>query len=519
MNLGRIVLLVAALAVAGLTAFLVRGYLARQVQPAQVEAKQAAKAEVLVAVKDLPAGTVIAANSLRWQGWPEDSVNDNYLTKSSATKREELVGTAVKRAVMAGEPITVSKVVLKPKDGGFLAGAMAPGMRAMSIKVSPVTGAAGFVLPGTQVDVILTQEMQMELPSGGTARRVVSETVLDDVRVIAIDQKVSDIETQAKLSDTVTLEVTPKQGEILAAALEMGKLTLSVRSLVRNAEVEARAPFTRDEEVSRFLGKSSARTVRMLIAGRDLPAGVLLRDSDFAWLPLPNGTPTDEYVIEGQPSANGLRGALLKVAVKSGESLRGQQLIRPGQQGFIIAALGPGMRAVSVAISQVSGVSGYIAPGDRIDVIMTHQVQDTSQSPALSPRKFSETVAEDVRILALEQSVDPASGKPQVGQTATFEVSPRQAETLALAASMGQLSVSLRSVPSGVARVAGEEIYTSDLSISNAVADFLVFGTRSAPQVALRLSSGGISNVSVGGQNRSVRVYRAVTPSTIMVAP
>jgi len=518
-NAGRIVLLVTALAVTGLTVFLVRGYLARQTVPAVVEVKSSARAEVLVASKDLPAGTVLAADSVRWQGWPEDSVNENYLTKNSATKREELVGAAVKRAVLAGEPITVAKVVLKPKDAGFLAGALGPGMRAMTIKVSPVTGAAGFILPGTRVDVLLTQQIQSELPSGGTARRVVSETVLDDVRVIAIDQKVADLEAQAKLSDTVTLEVTPKQGEMLAASLEMGKLSLSVRSLVRNAEVEARAPYTRDEEVSRFLGKSSARTVRMLIAGRDLPAGALLRDTDLAWLPLPNGTPTDEYVIEGQPSAAGLRGALLKTAVKSGESLRGQQLIRPGEQGFIMAALGPGLRAVSVAITQVSGVSGYIGPGDRVDVIMTHQVNDTSQAPPLSPRRFSETVAEDVRLLALEQSLDPATGKPVVGQTATFEVTPREAETLALAAAMGQLSVALRGVPSGSPRAPGDEIYTSDLSISNAVADFLVFGTRAAPQVAMRLGNGAVSNVSIGGQSRSVRVYRAVTPSTVLVSP
>ena len=138
-----------------------------------------------------------------------------------------------------------------------------------------------------------------------------------------------------------------------------------------------------------------------------------------------------------------LRGSYLKTRVESRGPIRHQDIIRPGEQGFIVASLAPGMRAVSMAVTQVSGVSGFVAPGDRVDVLLIHKVDDTSDKPVLTPRQFTETILTDLRLLAIEQVIDAATGKPKVGGTVTLEVTPQQAEVDSLADAMGNLSLSL----------------------------------------------------------------------------
>lgn len=253
-----IVLIVVALTVAGLTAFLVNRYLQSQVAPSIAEDQRPgiAAVEVLVAERDLAAGTILMNEDLTWRAWPEDGVDGSYVLADETDIDEEFVGLVVKRGIGQGEPITADKV-FKRSEAGFLAGAVSPGMRAVSIAVNPVSGAAGFVSPGDRIDVILTVEIRKALVRTDEGQDVIgpvvqfsSETVLKDVRVLAIDQSMADLDKDAQVSKTVTLEVTPKQAELLAVASTMGILSLSLRSLTPGEIAEGEIGYTSDREIS-----------------------------------------------------------------------------------------------------------------------------------------------------------------------------------------------------------------------------------------------------------------------------
>lgn len=552
MNLARILLVVAALAVAGVTAFLVRGYLqGKEAEIAEGSKKQeiekVASVQVLVALNDLPAGTIVKPDLFRWQTWPEDGLAPEFIVQGKAgseggpesIKPSDMTGWAVRRGIAANEPIVKARL-LEPGAAGFLAGVLGPGMRAVSINVTAETGAAGFILPGDRVDVVLTQQVRQTNGDETGRDKFISETVIADVRVLAVDQSFDDIKEQARIGKTITLELTPKQTESMAVAKSMGRISLSLRSLIRNPEVEIKSAFTSDEEVSRFLRGRSSSTPRTLVARHNLPAGTLLRDTDFNWQQLGPGESGEGNIFEGTVSPATLRGSYLKSKVESRKPILHENIIRPGEQGFIVASLAPGMRAVSMAVSQVSGVSGFISPGDMVDLLLTHKVEDTSDSPVLTPRRFSETILKDLRLLAIEQIVDASTGKPQVGQTVTVEVTPRQAEIVALAASMGELSLSLRSVPAADIAGSGEgetADVVSDIGVSPALMDHLILGTRRDPNLLLRRrqlghvrSARGTGNTAAakpapppatkqdgGSDSDSVTVYRATTPSTVVV--
>ena len=214
---------------------------------------------VLVSGSNLPAGTTLTSGSLKWQPWPEDGVDDEFT--SSPEEDEELlkpfVGSIVRRGVPAGIPIT-KVMVFKREAPGFLAGALEPGMRAVAVPVNEASGAAGFILPGDRVDVILTHDARRDAPRsegsspviGGQFVRFTSETVLRDVRVVAIAQQVDDFEDKAAVVKTVTLEVTSKQAETLAVAASMGKLSLALRGIVAGETPEETDTFTTDLQAS-----------------------------------------------------------------------------------------------------------------------------------------------------------------------------------------------------------------------------------------------------------------------------
>ena len=192
-------------------------------------------AEVLVAKQDLPVGIFITQESLRWQSWPDDNLPESYLVKED-TKIEDLVGTVVRQSFSAGQPITMDRII-KPGERGFLAAVLQAGYRAISIPISAATGIAGLVFPGDRVDIILTHAIEIigALDEEGSDPRA-SETILTNVRVLALDQKIDDQSDEPRLAKTATLEVRPKQAEVLAVALELGSLSLSLRSLAKDEE-------------------------------------------------------------------------------------------------------------------------------------------------------------------------------------------------------------------------------------------------------------------------------------------
>jgi pilus assembly protein CpaB len=148
---------------------------------------------------------------------------------------KKLLGTVVRYPITAGQPVTRGSLV-GPQDRGFLAAALGPGMRAITVPVNVSSGVAGFVFPGDHVDLVLTQQVQ----GGGEGPALkVAETIIRNLRVLATDQRITDKDedgkTQVRTFSNVTLEVTPKIAEKIAVAQSLGSLSLSLRSIADNA--------------------------------------------------------------------------------------------------------------------------------------------------------------------------------------------------------------------------------------------------------------------------------------------
>ncbi|UIJ44546.1 Flp pilus assembly protein CpaB [Sphingomonas cannabina] len=235
----KIVLLVAALLVAAVTAFMARSLMqgaATPVAAANNVAPNADGPQVLVATRALPVGTILDESSMKFQPWPKELVEGAYYLKDKTPDLKALQGTVVRFAIPAGQPITQGALV-KPGDRGFLAAALAPGMRAVTVPVSAQTSVAGFIFPGDRVDLILTQSVA----GGGDGSPLkTSETVLRNLRVLATDQKTDKSvddkgNTVVNTYSMVTIEATPKIAEKIAVAQTLGSLSLSLRSIADNA--------------------------------------------------------------------------------------------------------------------------------------------------------------------------------------------------------------------------------------------------------------------------------------------
>ena len=230
MGIARIAILVVAALSAGVAALLVRNILsedrsATASAPAQIV--QMPTSAVLVASQDLIRGNRINSGSLRWQPWPEDAISPAYIEKSKMPKAiEDSVDAIVRMPMNAGEPVTQGKIV-KAGDNGFLAAVLEPGMRAISTKISPESSAGGFILPNDRVDVILSEKKDQ-----GEGRIVVAKTILENVRVLAIDQTIKEKEGEkVVVGKTATLELYPSQAETLVRSKSVGSLSLALRAL------------------------------------------------------------------------------------------------------------------------------------------------------------------------------------------------------------------------------------------------------------------------------------------------
>jgi pilus assembly protein CpaB len=227
-----IILIFAALLTAGGTIYFAQSWLSRE--RAQIEAmkKKPVKEEgeqILVAKKNLPTGVFLKPEDVDWRPWPKEGLAPSYYLKGKVEKTA-LIGAIVRRGITAGEPISDGKIA-KPGDQGFLAAVLDPGMRAITVSINQTSGIAGFVFPGDRVDLLLTAEIPDTDGSG--QKRFAAETVLTKIRVLAMDQRVNDIENTPKVSKTITVEVTPKQAEMIAVAGHLGNLSLTLRSLAQ----------------------------------------------------------------------------------------------------------------------------------------------------------------------------------------------------------------------------------------------------------------------------------------------
>jgi pilus assembly protein CpaB len=272
MDVKKVALLIGALVIAVVTAVMAKnmftGAGADQANAAPVVPMGP---KVLVARKALPVGTIIDAEALAFQAWPKELVQNAYYTEGAPEADiSKLLGTVVRNPITAGQPLTKGALV-GPNDRGFLAAALGPGMRAVTVPVSNTTGVAGFIFPGDRVDMVLTQDVA----GGGDGPPLkVSETIIRNLRVLATDQRIDskneEGKTVVKTFNTVTVEVTPRIGEKIAVAQQVGALSLQLRSIADNTAELERAVAAGDVKVP--AGTNPAEERKLLLAVANQPS-------------------------------------------------------------------------------------------------------------------------------------------------------------------------------------------------------------------------------------------------------
>lgn len=247
-------LIVLALIAAGGAVYFANQFMSETATQAEQTARQSiTQSEVLVAAVDIPPGGGFTPEMFTWQPWPQDKVKPAYASVVTGGKNAdvavglqkqmaaEFLKSRARRPIAAGEAITAANT-FKPGQGGTMQSMLEPGMRAVTIPVNPQGAAAGFILPGDHVDVLLNYEIGTWLPPGGDVelgaeagviRRVV-DTVLENVKVIALDQALSknpEAKGPAQVAKMITVEVTPQEAKALTMAQSIGQLSLVLRPL------------------------------------------------------------------------------------------------------------------------------------------------------------------------------------------------------------------------------------------------------------------------------------------------
>lgn len=240
----------------------------------------AASVEILVANKVLMTGEALKATDVRWEAWPDGSLFKGVIKRKDQADENklEVYGKPLKRNIESGEPVTTQALVVNAEgSGNFLAASIGPGMRAVSLSIKAETSAGGFVAPGDHVDVLVTYQMS---PKGDISnyatmaiQKYASETVLSNVRVLAVDQNAKEEGHEPKVAKTVTLEVSKEGAQILAMAGSMGAVSISLRRLgEKDTAADRSVPLTTDVTTSKVIrkiydlmdkSKTNTNTVRM----------------------------------------------------------------------------------------------------------------------------------------------------------------------------------------------------------------------------------------------------------------
>jgi len=185
---------------------------------------------------------------------------------------------------------------------------------------------------------------------------------------------------------------------------------------------------------------------KVLVAQRALPVGTIITADSVAYQAWPKDMVQDAYFLNGEADVSKLLGTVVRFQITAGEPITQGSLVAPGDRGFLAAALGPGMRAVTVPVSAKTGVAGFVFPGDHVDLVLTQKINAQEGEPL----RAAETIIRNLRVLATDQSTESekAEGKTVVREfkTVTLEVTPKIAEKIAVAQTIGTLSLSLRAI-------------------------------------------------------------------------
>lgn len=256
----RIIIAGVAVAAAAGAGYVAKNMSAPPAQQVVINAPEAPKVQttdVLILGSDVPMGATLDSQ-IAWQPWPADAVNEHFVTREQEPNAiEDLKGSVARIAMYQGEPLRKSKLIGQGQS--FMSAILPPGKRAVATQIAADTSAGGFILPNDYVDVIMTRRGDDK--SGGG---FITETILKNIRVLAIDQAIQEDEEgrKVKVGETATLELTPQQSEIITVAQQMAdRLTLALRSVVDTQETNL------DEADYLINGSGRRGTVRLIKSG------------------------------------------------------------------------------------------------------------------------------------------------------------------------------------------------------------------------------------------------------------
>ncbi len=262
MAASRLIILGVAVAAAGGAGYVAKNMMAAP--PPEVIVQEGPQApaieltDVLVLEGDVPMGAPVG-DQLAWQSWPSDGVNEHFITRGSDPEAiETYKGSVARLAMFAGEPLRKSKLIGEGQS--FMSSILPTGYRAVATQIAADTSAGGFILPNDYVDVIMTRRSD----TAGTTGGFITETILKNIRVLAIDQAIQEDEEgrRVKVGETATLELTPQQAEIITVAQQLAdRLTLSLRALVDTREEVT------DEADYLVSGAGRRGTIRLIKSG------------------------------------------------------------------------------------------------------------------------------------------------------------------------------------------------------------------------------------------------------------
>jgi pilus assembly protein CpaB len=238
MKPARIIILGVAVVAAGLAGFLamrLTGGTAAVQESVEAVVKREPTINVLVSAANLPVGSRLNDDSMRWMPWPEGGVVEGFITEQNRPDAmKELQGVVVRLPIFEGEPLRAEKIA--DSSSRILSSLLPSGKRAVSTEITVATGAGGFILPNDRVDVIMVRK--------GEESNYLTETILSNVRVLAIDQRIEETEDGAKtvVGTTATLELTPDQSKVIIVAQQMAdRLSLTLRSVADAQEEDTSA--------------------------------------------------------------------------------------------------------------------------------------------------------------------------------------------------------------------------------------------------------------------------------------
>ncbi|MHA7969359.1 Flp pilus assembly protein CpaB [Rhizobium terricola] len=238
MKPARIIILAVAIVAAGLAGLLAMrlgGPRSVVQQQAETVVQKEPTVNVLVSAANLPVGSRLDDKSMRWMAWPEGSIVEGFITETNRPQAlTELAGTVVRLPMFEGEPVRREKIA--DSSSRIMSSLLPSGKRAVATEISVVTGAGGFILPNDRVDVIMVRR--------GEADAFLTETVLSNVRVLAIDQQIQEKDDGSKsvVGTTATLELTPDQAKVITVAQQMAeRLSLALRSVADAQEEDTSA--------------------------------------------------------------------------------------------------------------------------------------------------------------------------------------------------------------------------------------------------------------------------------------